>query len=107
MIRQPLLCTVCGRPIVTKLMKDNKVADTLDDLDELSTYDDDLIETIGMCRTKVWNTRKLFPCLCEGCASAIDQALLLMKTEMMERERLLIRNKALNEKRKKELGTKG
>lgn len=107
MIRQPLLCNVCGRPLFTKLMKDNKAADTLDDLDELSTYDDDLIETIGMYHTKVWNTRSLFPCLCEGCASAIDPALLLMKTEMIERERLLIRNKALNEERKKELGTKG
>ncbi len=107
MFEQPLLCNVCGRPLHTKLVKDNRVADTLDDLDELSTWDIDLITTIGMYRTKVWNTRRLFPCLCEGCASAIDKALLLMKTDMVEREKLLIRNKALNEERKKQLETKG
>lgn len=102
----PAFCNVCGRPIPIRLMKVNE--DGLDNLDEKSLWnDDENIETIGMYHTKVWDTRELFPCLCMGCASAIDQALLWMKSGMVHREEILIRNKALNEERKKQLGTNG
>lgn len=64
-------------------------------------------EYLPIFRTSVWDTRKLFPDLCENCARKIDMALQLMIDDSAKQEAIMLRNKELNEKRKAELGTKG
>ena len=97
-----ILCDVCGRPLAVGVgyYKDFGLEST-DDLD------DGEFEYIGMYRTKEWNTRDLFPNLCETCACCIDQALRKMKTDMCHREAMLLKYKALNMERRERLGIKG
>lgn len=96
------LCNVCGRPLAV-IAIDPKTLD----LDPKDYEEGERIECLGMYRTKEWNTRDLFPSLCETCACAIDRALLKMKTDMCHREAMLMKYKALNVERRERLGTKG
>lgn len=91
------LCNVCGRPLPVKSV-------WYESLDPDFSEWVDLTETY---RTKEWDTRDIFPDLCESCACSIDKALRKMKNGMMEREKVLTRFKELNEERKKQLGTEG
>lgn len=96
------VCNVCGRPLAVHIA--NRKALGLDRMDELGEED---FEFIGMYRTKEWDTRTLFPLLCESCACCIDRALRKMKTEMCHKEMLLMKYRALNSERRGRLGTKG
>ena len=58
-------------------------------------------------RTKTWDTRELFPELCKRCAGNLDKALGKMQDDLVKREKIMMRNKSLNEQRKERLGTKG
>ena len=58
-------------------------------------------------RTKAWNTKDLFEHLCKRCAGNLDKALGKMQDDLVKREKIMMRNKALNEQRKERLGTKG
>lgn len=60
-----------------------------------------------LSRTKVWDTRKLFPDLCRNCAEKLDSALKLMQDELVEREKIMQRNTLLNNERRKKLNSKG
>lgn len=96
------LCNVCGRPLAVHIADPKALG--LGDVDFLP---DEELEFLGRYRTKEWNTRDLFPSLCETCACAIDRALLKMKTDMCHREAMLMKYKALNVERRERLGTKG
>lgn len=58
-------------------------------------------------RTKEWDTRTLFPCLCESCASKVDMALSMMKKGETYRRIIMERNTKLNAERREKLNTKG
>lgn len=58
-------------------------------------------------RTKEVNTRKLFPDLCESCASKIDQAVAVAKEQWLKQIDISSRNAAINSARREALGTKG
>lgn len=58
-------------------------------------------------RTRVWDTKSLFEHLCKRCAGNLDKALGKMQDDLVKREKVMMRNKALNEQRKERLGTKG
>lgn len=62
---------------------------------------------VQLHRTKVWDTRLIFPHLCERCALKIDNSLLEFKAEVAHERELAYRNKKLNDERRKKLGTKG
>jgi hypothetical protein len=61
----------------------------------------------GFGTTKEWNTRKLFPHLCESCAGKIDLVIAKFKDEVAVEALINERNRKINEERKKRLGTKG
>lgn len=84
MVKLRVICDICERP--------------------LPEDDDGIIYTH---RTKEWDTRNLFPCLCERCASKVDQALLSMKNSETHRRAIMERNKKLNDERREKLNTKG
>ena len=92
MIITQVLCDVCGRPFRhNKRCRDQSKEVTV----------------IGMSRTKEWDTRSLFPHLCEGCAAKIDLALAAQKNGLETRRILLERFREVNEERKEKLGTNG
>ena len=62
---------------------------------------------VKLHRTKVWDTRLIFPHLCERCALKIDNSLLEFKAEVVHERELAYRNKKLNDERREKLGTKG
>jgi hypothetical protein len=95
-------CNVCGRPLAVHVA--NRESLGLDRMDELG---DDDFEFLGMYRTREWDTRDLFPQLCESCACCLDRALRKMKTEMEHQQLALSAFKTLNAERKNRLGTKG
>lgn len=57
--------------------------------------------------TKEWNTKSLFPCLCESCASKLDVTIRKVKDEAVLTNLIAARNAKLNAERKQKLGTKG
>lgn len=65
------------------------------------------VENVRLFATKEWDTRLLFPHLCENCATKIDLALLKEKNEVMAERLINNRNKQLNAERREKLGTKG
>ena len=65
------------------------------------------IEMLPIYRTRVWDTRKLFPELCENCAGKLDRALSLMQHGLTCREMALRRYAELNRIRRAELGSDG
>lgn len=92
MIVNQVLCDVCGRPFrFNKRCRDQSKEVTV----------------IGLSRTKEWDTRSLFPHLCEGCAAKIDLALAAQKNGLDTRRILLERFHEINEERKERLGTNG
>lgn len=92
MIITQVLCDVCGRPF----RQHERCRDQAKE-----------VTVTGFSRTKEWDTRKLFPHLCEGCAAKIDLALATCKEGMTTRGILLERYHELNEERKERLGTNG
>lgn len=92
MIKTQVHCDLCDKPFATKI--------------EETKYG--RVETIeGLSRTKVWNTRKQFPHLCECCALKIDNALLEIQNDMLRESKLIARNKKLNDERREQFGTSG
>lgn len=92
MIITQVLCDFCGKPFRhNKRCRDNAKEVTV----------------TGFSRTKEWDTRDLFPHLCEGCATKLDLALARCKSGMDHRAVLLEKYKQINEERKKKLGTDG
>ena len=65
------------------------------------------VETVVLHNTKEWNTKTLFPYLCEKCAAKLDSALLKMKTDMNLQQHYAERFAWLNAKRRGETGSKG
>lgn len=57
--------------------------------------------------TKEWNTKSLFPCLCESCAGKLDATIRKVKDEAVLTNLIAARNAKLNAERKQKLGTKG
>ena len=84
MIKTLVLCDVCERPLP---IEDGN--------------------TVKLHRTKEWDTRILFPHLCECCALKIDNALLKMKEGVTYKREILNRNAKINEERRKKLNSKG
>ena len=92
MIITQVLCDFCGKPFrFNKRCRDQSKEVTV----------------VGLSRTKEWDTRTLFPHLCEGCAAKLDVALAACKNGMTTRGILLERYHKLNEERKERLGTNG
>lgn len=92
MIVTQILCDVCGKPFrQNKRCRDNSKEVTV----------------VGLSCTKEWDTRSLFPHLCEGCAAKIDLALAAQKNGLSTRAILLEKFRAINEERKERLGTNG
>ena len=87
MIETRVFCDFCNQPIPSERKDD--------------------VENVMMHTTKVWNTKKLFPCLCENCATKLDKALRKIQTDMVLKEHYTNCYAWLNNKRKEELGTKG
>ena len=86
-------CDFCGRKIKPKKVECETCGEAHD--------------IIPIYTTKVWNTRKLFPEMCLRCAQNLDKALKQMQDDLTECERIILRNKALNDARREELDTKG
>ena len=92
MIITQVLCDVCGRPFrFNERCRDQAKEVTV----------------VGLSRTKEWDTRALFPHLCEGCATKIDLALSDCKNGLTNRARLAAKYKELNDERREKLGTNG
>lgn len=83
MIKTLVICDVCERPLP---IEDN---------------------TVKLHVTKEWDTRILFPHMCESCAKKIDDALLRVKEGITPKRELMNRMAKLNEERRKKLNSKG
>lgn len=57
--------------------------------------------------TKEWDTRHIFPHLCESCANKLDMVILRVKNGETYKRTLMKRNAKLNAERREKLGTKG
>ena len=57
--------------------------------------------------TKELNTRKIFPNLCESCATKLDEALKYARGEWIKQLNISSRNAEINKERREKLGTKG
>lgn len=88
MIKTQVLCDFCGKPFREKVRGKE-------------------VTVIGLSITKEWDTRSLFPHLCEGCAGKLDKALAMCKNGITTRSILLERFREINEERKERLGTNG
>lgn len=88
MIKTVVLCDMCEKPIPTYT-------------------DDDGFECVKLSRTKEWDTRHIFPHLCEECALKIDGILVKFKEGMSYKRELAARNKKINDERRERLGTSG
>ena len=62
---------------------------------------------VRLHRTKVWDTRLIFPHLCERCGRKLDVVLSEYSGGMSHKRKLIERMQKLNEERKEKLGTKG
>lgn len=74
-------------------------------LPETGVYD--AIPYVKFYKTKELNTTKIFPNLCENCASKIDQVLVFAKDEWLKQIDISDRNSKINAARRELLGTKG
>ena len=74
-------------------------------LPEIGLYDE--IPCIKFYRTKELNTTKIFPNLCENCATKLDEALKYARGEWIKQLNISSRNTEINKERRKKLGTKG
>lgn len=82
-----VICDLCDRPITVE-----------DNGQDVFVRDKHTLEV---------NTTKLFPHLCERCASKIDMAVLLAKQEWLKQVDISDRNSRINTLRRNALGTKG
>ena len=62
---------------------------------------------VQLHRTRVIETRKLFPHLCERCASKFDTAVEFDRKQYVKKSELAARMTKLNAERRERLGTKG
>lgn len=67
----------------------------------------DMFLLLPLAKTKVWDTRSLFPHLCENCAGKLDQCMELMQNGMQKRGEIMMRNAEINKKRREILDTNG
>lgn len=74
-------------------------------LPEIGLYDE--IPCIKFYRTKELNTTKIFPNLCENCATKLDEALKYARGELIKQLNISSRNSEINKDRREKLGTKG
>ena len=74
-------------------------------LPEIGLYDE--IPCIKFCRTKELNTTKIFPNLCENCATKLDEALKYARGEWIKQLNISSRNAEINKERREKLGTEG
>lgn len=91
MIRTAVLCDVCERPLPIEEIED----------------DGSVIKYTKIHTTKEWDTRVLFPHLCENCAQKIDAALLHLKNRATMQQIIMERNTKLNAERRERLKTNG
>ena len=74
-------------------------------LPEIGLYDE--IPCIKFYRTKELNTTKIFPNLCENCATKLDETLKYARGEWIKQLNISSRNAESNKDRRDKLGTKG
>ena len=74
-------------------------------LPEIGFYDE--TPCIKFYRTKELNTTKIFPNLCENCATKLDEALKYARGELVKQLNISSRNVEINKERREKLGTKG
>ena len=86
-----LFCDVCGVELTTF-----KVTDDGEELQIHSVY-----------TTKNADTKKIFPHLCERCASKLDYLFEKLKEQENERINMISRRWEINKRRKKIFNTKG
>lgn len=91
MIKTQVICDVCEQPLPVKT----------------KSVDGKLVDYVELHKTKIWNTRSLYPHLCENCALKIDNALLQLQNEIQQEQLIAARNKKLNAERRERLGTNG
>lgn len=92
MIVTQVLCDFCGKPFRhNKRCHDNTKEVTV----------------TGFARTKEWDTKELFPHLCEGCAGKLDLALAACKNGMTTQTLLAEHYRKINDARREKLGTDG
>ena len=84
MIALTIFCDVCDKPMLPD--------------------EDGIVQTRV---TKEWNTKKIFPHLCEKCAGKLDRALAKMKCEISYQQAILATNSKLNNERRERLSTRG
>ena len=92
MIITQVICDFCGKPF-----RHNKRAHP----------NSKEVTVTGFARTKEWDTRDLFPHLCEGCAGKLDVALAACKNGMTKQALLADQFGKLNAERREKLGTNG
>ena len=68
---------------------------------------EDGLDYIEYHYTKELNTTKIFPNLCENCATKLDEALKYARGEWINQLNMSSRNAEINKERRDKLGTKG
>lgn len=92
-LEMTFICDCCKQPIECESVKY---------YDEL--YNEYLkLEKPLTARTKVWDTKSLFPHLCINCAGKIDRALEKFQNDI----NTLSKNSELNKQRREQLNSKG
>lgn len=92
MIKNLVICDCCEKPIPTHIEVDEVYGE---------------VECLELARTKEWDTRLIFPHLCEKCATKIDYVLLKEKEDAIKKGEISVRNAKLNAERREKLGSKG
>lgn len=87
-------CDFCGMPLTKMMLKDPE-----------GRYGETPCSNIYF--TKELNTKRLFPHLCENCATKIDRVLVFAKDEWLKQIDISDRNSKINAARRELLGTKG
>lgn len=90
MIKTRVFCDFCDRPIALQYS------------DETHTE-----AYVNLSKTKVHDTRDMFPHLCESCAARIDMVLLKYKADMKKQTELAEKFAKANAERRDRLGTEG
>ena len=91
MIINSVVCDICGKELPLK------------DVDTPFGP----VKVVMTNKTKEWNTKSILPHLCETCAVKIDNVLLKAKNDVLEEQRIIKRNAALNTARRERMNTKG
>lgn len=88
MIKTLVLCDFCERPLPVEI----------EDADK-NTYN------VRISRTSQVDTRKMFPHLCDKCATNIDNIFITVACQQARKKDLIRRYARINEERKEKLGT--